>query len=72
MDFGVAPAVPEVNVQGNNVSIADGDLSPTTGDSTDFGTGVQTRSFVIQNSGTATLNIGTISISGANAGNFSV
>jgi hypothetical protein len=62
--FGNAPApcgspVPEINVQGNSVSIVDGDTTPTTADHTDFGTVLTstniTRTFTIQNLGTANL-----------------
>lgn len=66
----------EINIQGNSNSITDGDTTPTFTDNTDFagsgiGSGV-TRTFTIQNSGTGTLTIGTISFSGTNAGDFSV
>lgn len=67
---------PEMNVQGNATSIADGDSTPTTADWTDFGSVTVansfTRTFTIQNTGTDVLNIGTITIGGANAGEFSV
>lgn len=50
---------PEINVQGNSVSIVDGDTAPTTADHTDFGTVLTstniTRTFTIQNLGTANL-----------------
>ncbi len=65
---------PEVNVTGNSVSIASGDVSPSTGDFTDFGTaavsgGTVVRAFVIQNTGTSTLNISSIT---SNNGQFVV
>ena len=68
---------PEVNVQGNGVSIADGDPTPTVTDHTDFGSagvsgGTVARTYTIQNTGTATLTIGTPSISGTHAADFSV
>lgn len=71
------PPLPEMNVQGNSVSIADGDITPTAADHSDFGsaevlTGTVVRTFTIQNTGTATLNVGTITISGTNAADFSV
>uniref|UniRef100_UPI0030ECCAE2 choice-of-anchor D domain-containing protein n=1 Tax=uncultured Flavobacterium sp. TaxID=165435 RepID=UPI0030ECCAE2 len=62
--FGNAPSpcgspVPEINVQGNSVSIVDGDTTPTTADHTDFGTVLTstniTQTFTIQNLGTANL-----------------
>ena len=41
-----------MNVTGNNISIADGDTTPSNADNTDFGTGNSvTRSFSIQNKG---------------------
>lgn len=72
-----APPTPEINVQGNAVSIADGDITPAAGDFTDFGSavvpsGTVVRTFTIQNIGTANLNVGAITISGTNAADFSV
>jgi autotransporter-associated beta strand protein len=56
----LAPA-PEINVQGNSNSIVDGDITPATADHTDFGSvswgTTFTRTFTIQNIGTATLNL---------------
>jgi len=50
---------PEINVQGLSISIADGDVTPTTIDDTDFGTPLTnanvTHTFTIQNLGTADL-----------------
>lgn len=67
---------PEINLQGNTVDIIDGDNTPSTDDFTDFGsvnvnTGFQ-RIFTIQNTGTSTLNITSISVTGANAAEFVV
>jgi hypothetical protein len=47
---------PEVNVQGNGNSIADGDATPTSTDHTDFGgqdfcSGTVVRTFTVQNTG---------------------
>ncbi|MFC4816529.1 choice-of-anchor D domain-containing protein [Flavobacterium sp. GCM10023249] len=72
-----SPPTPEMNVQGNAVSIADGDVTPATGDFTDFGsalspTGTVVRTFTIQNLGTGSLNVGAITISGTNAADFIV
>ncbi|PWA04194.1 YDG domain-containing protein [Flavobacterium psychrotolerans] len=71
-----APA-PEINLQGNSTSISSGDLSPTTADHTDFASvswgSAFTRTFTIQNIGSATLNLtGTplVQLSGSSA--FSV
>lgn len=64
---------PEMDVQGNSISIADGDNSPDTGDNTDFGSadvtsGTVSRSFTLHNTGGSDLHLtGTpkVQISGA-------
>jgi len=71
-----APA-PEINIRGNGVSIASGDVTPSTADFTDFGStpvggAAITRSFTVQNTGTAVLSLGALSVTGANAADFSV
>ncbi|HJQ26738.1 MAG TPA: FG-GAP-like repeat-containing protein [Blastocatellia bacterium] len=53
---------PHINVQGNNLTIAPGDNSPSTADGTDFGStavtgGMVTHTFTIQNTGSGPLNI---------------
>ena len=71
---------PDINVQGNNVDIVDGDTSPDLADGTDFGsadvtTGTLTRTFTIQNTGAATLTLtggAPVSIAGADAADFSI
>lgn len=74
-------SLPEMDVKGNGVSIIDGDSTPATSDYTDFGTvdvstGTLTRTFTIDNIGTAALNLtGTspyIVISGTNAADFTI
>ncbi|MBS7787485.1 choice-of-anchor D domain-containing protein [Flavobacterium sp. CYK-55] len=62
---------PEMDVQGNLVSIADGDTTPAVADWTNFN-GASTRTFTIFNTGTGILNIGTISFSGINASEYSI
>ena len=69
----------EMDVKGNGISIADGDATPSLADHTDFGTvntgGTITRTFTIENTGTAALNLtGTprVVITGANAADFTV
>ncbi len=69
----------EINVQGNGNNIASGDNTPSTTDFTDFGSvhilnGTATSTFRIQNLSSATtpLSIGAITITGANASDFSV
>lgn len=72
-----APPMPEINVQGNSVSILDGDTTPIVGDDTNFGSadiagGTIVKTFTIQNTGTAVLNIGAISFTGTHGTNFTV
>ncbi|GIK38685.1 MAG: hypothetical protein BroJett011_25180 [Chloroflexota bacterium] len=76
-EAGVTVLGPEMAVLGNNVEIADGDVSPTTADHTDFGSalvdgGQIIRTFTIRNSGAANLTVGAINFSGPAAGDFSV
>jgi hypothetical protein len=68
---------PEMDVKGNNVSIADGDTTPSLIDGTNFGKadvtgGTMDRVFTIQNTGAADLTLSDPVISGANAADFSV
>ncbi|MDN3675839.1 choice-of-anchor D domain-containing protein [Flavobacterium paronense] len=62
----------EIDIQGNATSIVDGDTTPTTTDWTDFGTSATTRTFTIYNTGASALNIGTATISGLNASEFTI
>lgn len=70
----------EINIQGNSTNIADGDTTPATADNTDFGLvsvgNSSNKAFVIQNTGSGALNLTSaspyVSISGANASDFSV
>lgn len=79
-DFKVFGADSEINIQGNSVNITDGDITPSVSDNTDFGLvsvgGAVNKAFVIQNTGTGALNLTSaspyVSISGANAADFSV
>ncbi|WP_111683991.1 choice-of-anchor D domain-containing protein [Winogradskyella tangerina] len=73
---GYTPA-PEINVQGNGVTIVDGDATPDPSDDTDFGaisvTGsTNANTFTIQNTGTLSLSVGTITIGGTHAADFTV
>ncbi|MFN3850852.1 MAG: beta strand repeat-containing protein, partial [Spirosomataceae bacterium] len=59
-------ALPEINLKGNSASIVNGDATPSTTDHTDFGSqnvasGTVVRTFTIENTGTGTLNISSIS-----------
>ncbi len=74
-------SAPEINIQGNSTTIADGDATPSTTDHTDFGSadvssGTVVRTFTIQNTGSAALNLTGSSpyvvIGGAHAADFSV
>ena len=61
-EAGVTVVAPEMDVQGNDVSIDDGDTTPTTADATDFGStlvagGAVAHTFTISNSGDADLNL---------------
>ena len=72
----LTPPTPEINIQGNTVSIPDGNTGYSFTNATDFGenyTGSTfSQTYTIQNTGTATLTIGAISFSGTGAANFSI
>lgn len=75
-DFAVqgVGATPEINLQGNNTTILNGNATISTLDNTDFGSIIYnssvTKSFLIQNTGTGTLSISNMLITGANANVF--
>ena len=62
----------EIDIRGNNVTIADGDATPSTADWTDFSTVASSRTFTIYNTGNVVLTVGTPVISGLNASDFVV
>ncbi|HJQ25162.1 MAG TPA: C25 family cysteine peptidase, partial [Blastocatellia bacterium] len=69
-------AISDINVMGNGLAIVDGDATPSATDATDFGSAfissdAPTRSYTIQNTGTADLTISAITFSGANPSDFS-
>ena len=66
--------VAAMTVTGNATAITNGSVTPSTTNWTDFGSTNSTRTFTINNTSSATgiLNIGAISISGANASDFTV
>jgi hypothetical protein len=76
----VVAGVPEINIQGNSVSIFDGDTTPALADHTDFGSvavvgGTIVRTFTIQNTGSSNLLLTgspLVSFSGANAADFAI
>lgn len=66
---------PEIDIQGNGVSIAAGDVTPVLSDDTDFGDalltgGIVTRVYTVFNTGTSDLNLTGSLISGATAAGF--
>jgi hypothetical protein len=72
-----APPAPEIAVTGNSNAINDGDSSTSATNHTDFGSvsvasGTVVRTFTIANTGTASLTVGTVTVGGSNAGDFSV
>ncbi len=77
-DFAIqgAGAAPEINLQGNTVTILDGSNTLNTSNNTDFGSVIYnnaiTKTFVIQNTGTGTLNISSIAITGATSSMFTL
>ena len=77
-DFAVqgVGAVAEINIQGNNSTIPDGNTTTTSSDNTNFGSvftnNAQTKTFAIQNTGTGTLTISGITFTGANASEFTL
>jgi hypothetical protein len=69
--------LPEIDITGNSVSIANGDTTPDLSDWTDFGsldisTGTVIRTFTVYNNGSSTLTLSNPTISGPNASDFSV
>lgn len=68
-------AAPEIDVQGNNISISSGNTNITSNDNTDFGTVVYTtpvvKEFVLKNTGTGTLTVSGMLITGTNTSVFS-
>jgi len=74
------PPPPDIDVQGNGISIVSGDTTPSTADFTDFGStdmdsGSIVRTFTIRSTGTSSLDLTgspKIIISGTNAVDFSV
>lgn len=71
-----ANSLPEINLQGNNVTITDGDITPSGSDNTDFGTidsgTTVTKTFVIQNTTPGTLIVSGIKFKGTNANEFTL
>lgn len=72
----IAVPAPEIDIQGNSVSIPDGNTTPLLTDWTDFGSSAvgsgTTRTFRIFNTGTTNLTIGALTFTGTNAADFAV
>ncbi len=68
--------VPNISTAGNSICIPIGDMTPSFADSTNFGTvtiGTSLdKTYVITNNGGANLNISSITITGVDAGSFSI
>ena len=63
----------EINVQGNNITIADGNSTPVAADQTDFGVANNvTKQYNIQNKGNVNLTVSGINITGVNASLFTI
>ena len=66
----------EINVQGNSTTIVDGAITPSLTDHTDFGDVITGNNFVrtytVQNTGTDNLTVSGITVTGGNAGMFTV
>lgn len=65
--FALIFGAPEINVTGNGIDIPDGSATPSGADFTDFGTVAEggfgpSRTFVVENTGGADLNISSISV----------
>ncbi len=73
---GKGMGMPEINIQGNGIDIADGDVTPGTSNNTDFGDvhvgSEPVKTFLIQNTGAGTLTVSSISFSGTNASEFTL
>ena len=74
---GTQTPAPHIQLQGNHHVIANGDLSPTPADLTNFGSLVSSQgnvahTFQVHNGGTSDLSLNGITISGPAAGDFNV
>lgn len=68
--------IPEINVQGNSITILNGDMTPGATNNTDFGTvninATQSKTFTIQNTDQGLLTVTGITFAGANASEFTL
>lgn len=69
-------AIPNVVLQGNGLTIVNGDITPDAADNTEFGTvrvsGLKSGRFSINNNGTASLVVSAVAITGQNPSDFSL
>ncbi len=76
VQFTLASPCASINLQGNGNNIVSGSNTTATTNKTDFGSVVKisstTFTYTIQNTGATTLNVGAITITGANPGDFTV
>lgn len=63
---------PQLRVRGNGLVVYDGDNTPQLADHTDFGTNNQARTYTIANTGSVSLPVDTITLSGIDAAWFYV
>ena len=72
--FNILSTSPEINIKGNSNDIADGDITPSISDNTNFGNVLtsKTLTYVIENIGTEDLEVSSINISGVNSADFVV
>jgi hypothetical protein len=75
--FTVTVNSPEIDVQGNALSIVNGDVTPSLTDNTIMGnvlvcTGTVSQTYTIFNNGTSNLNLGAVTLTGANFIDFTL
>ncbi|WP_395736406.1 beta strand repeat-containing protein [Prosthecobacter sp.] len=75
---GVGPDPAVIALSGNSVNIVNGDSTPSTTDSTDFGSvavagsASTSKTFTISNTGSTNLNLSSLTIGGTNAADFTL
>ncbi len=74
---GNVTVMPEIDIRGNGTSISSGDITPSFNDSTLFGIadiqgGTISKTFVVHNTGDASLTVNSVSLSGPNPEAFSI
>ncbi|MBK7761812.1 MAG: choice-of-anchor D domain-containing protein [Bacteroidetes bacterium] len=73
-DIVITVIKPEIELQGNSITIADGDATPDLNDHTDFGNVPVSlvRTYTIQNTGNDALTVSSINVTGGDAAMFTV